>query len=190
MGPIMFDKGQKECEHQKNQTSDDKYQWHRPEARTSQILRRTAEGEGHVSPSEHPEEKGSLDTPAKLTRAKLNKRSRDADLSKDMSCPESPPELRRSWRRRIKIRRNQADPDIYPELQWERQLSECKEMTRRFNTRSILGGKSTIRTIDVGLLWMSSTKRLGASVDEFRYADRLVMFKAPPVGNPQCSQLP
>ncbi|GKE33421.1 hypothetical protein Tco_1452743, partial [Tanacetum coccineum] len=39
----------------------------------------------------HPEEKGSLDAPAKLTRAKLNKRSRDADLSKDMLGPESPP---------------------------------------------------------------------------------------------------
>ncbi|PWA90135.1 hypothetical protein CTI12_AA102280 [Artemisia annua] len=99
-----------------------------------------------------------------------------------------------------------------PELQWESRLNEYIEMTRskvlplgasrdivcvgkcleivRFNTRSILGGKSRIRTIDVGLLWMSSTKRLGASVDEFRYANRLVMFKALPVGNPQCSQLP
>ncbi|GKE33783.1 hypothetical protein Tco_1453105, partial [Tanacetum coccineum] len=59
------------------------------------------------------DERDSLDAPAKLTRAKLNKCSRDADLSKDKSGPESSPELRRSWRRRIKIRRNQADPDIY-----------------------------------------------------------------------------
>ncbi|GJW92755.1 hypothetical protein Tco_0172427 [Tanacetum coccineum] len=36
------------------------------------------------------------DASAKLTRAKLNKRSGDADLSKDKSGPESPPELRRS----------------------------------------------------------------------------------------------
>nr|GEX22957.1 hypothetical protein [Tanacetum cinerariifolium] len=34
---------------------------------------------------------------AKLARAKLNKCSGDADLSKDMSGPESPPELWRSW---------------------------------------------------------------------------------------------
>ncbi|PWA60793.1 F-box family protein [Artemisia annua] len=40
------------------------------------------------------------------------------------------------------------------------------------------------------IVCVGSTKRLGASVDEFRYANRLVMFKAPPVGNPQCSQLP
>ncbi|GKF41950.1 hypothetical protein Tco_0125292, partial [Tanacetum coccineum] len=38
-----------------------------------------------------------LDAPVKLTWAKLNKRSGDADLSKDMSGPDSPPELRRSW---------------------------------------------------------------------------------------------
>ncbi|GKB45713.1 reverse transcriptase domain-containing protein [Tanacetum coccineum] len=49
------------------------------------------------SPSEHPEEKGSLDAPDKLTRAKLNKRSREADMSKDISGPESPPELWSSW---------------------------------------------------------------------------------------------
>ncbi|GJZ82796.1 hypothetical protein Tco_0647969 [Tanacetum coccineum] len=91
------------------------------------------------SPPEHPKEKCSLDTPAKLTRAKLNKRSGDADLSKDKSGPKSPLERRRSWyvkghirfgvissvlaqrylrtirqrRRRNKIRRNQADPDIH-----------------------------------------------------------------------------
>ncbi|GKC23825.1 hypothetical protein Tco_1025975, partial [Tanacetum coccineum] len=34
---------------------------------------------------------------AKLTRAELNKRSGDGDLSKDKSGPESPPEFRRSW---------------------------------------------------------------------------------------------
>ncbi|GJT86055.1 hypothetical protein Tco_1067772 [Tanacetum coccineum] len=44
------------------------------------------------------EEKGSLDAPIKLTRAKLNKCSEDADLLKDMSGPKSPPELQRSWR--------------------------------------------------------------------------------------------
>nr|GEU64738.1 hypothetical protein [Tanacetum cinerariifolium] len=42
-------------------------------------------------------EKGSLDATAKITCAKLNKRSRDADLSKDMLGPESQPELLRSW---------------------------------------------------------------------------------------------
>ncbi|GKE63537.1 hypothetical protein Tco_1513904 [Tanacetum coccineum] len=53
MDPVMFGKGQKERERQKNQTSDDKYQWHRPEARTSQILQRVAEGEGHEVRSHH-----------------------------------------------------------------------------------------------------------------------------------------
>ncbi|GJW20036.1 hypothetical protein Tco_0027472 [Tanacetum coccineum] len=49
------------------------------------------------SPSEHPDERGSLDAPAKLTQAKLNKRFRDADLSKDKSGPKSSPKLWRSW---------------------------------------------------------------------------------------------
>ncbi|GKB66820.1 reverse transcriptase domain-containing protein, partial [Tanacetum coccineum] len=39
----------------------------------------------------------SSNASAKLMRAELNKRSRDADLSKDKSGPESPPEFRRSW---------------------------------------------------------------------------------------------
>ncbi|GJS97901.1 hypothetical protein Tco_0819071 [Tanacetum coccineum] len=42
-------------------------------------------------------DKTGLDASAKLTRAKLNKRSRDADLSKEKSGPESPLEFRRSW---------------------------------------------------------------------------------------------
>ncbi|GJX46169.1 hypothetical protein Tco_0271359 [Tanacetum coccineum] len=41
---------------------------------------------------EHPKDKSGLDASAKLTRAELNKRSGDADLSKDKSGPESPPE--------------------------------------------------------------------------------------------------
>ncbi|GJU68092.1 hypothetical protein Tco_1254351 [Tanacetum coccineum] len=49
------------------------------------------------SPPEHPKDKSGLDASAKLTRAELNKRSGDADLSKDKSGPESPPEFRRSW---------------------------------------------------------------------------------------------
>ncbi|GJT63707.1 putative nucleotidyltransferase, ribonuclease H [Tanacetum coccineum] len=44
------------------------------------------------SPPEHPKDKSGLDASAKLTRAELNKRSGDADLSKDKSGPESPPE--------------------------------------------------------------------------------------------------
>nr|GEW27555.1 reverse transcriptase domain-containing protein [Tanacetum cinerariifolium] len=42
-------------------------------------------------------DKSSLDASAKLTRAKLNKRSGYADLSKDKLGLESPPEFRRSW---------------------------------------------------------------------------------------------
>ncbi|GKA51614.1 hypothetical protein Tco_0744810 [Tanacetum coccineum] len=49
-----------------------------------------------VSP-DHPKDKSSLDASAKLTQAKLDKRSRDADLLKDKSGPESPPEFWRSW---------------------------------------------------------------------------------------------
>ncbi|GJW68024.1 hypothetical protein Tco_0122448 [Tanacetum coccineum] len=79
----------KEFRHQKIETSDDKYQWHRPEARTSQNPLRVAEGGDH-------RDKYGLDASAKLTRAELNKRSRDADLSKDKSGPESPPEFQRS----------------------------------------------------------------------------------------------
>ncbi|GKC65007.1 hypothetical protein Tco_1097605 [Tanacetum coccineum] len=93
------------------------------------------------SPPEHPKDKSGLVASAKLTWAELNKRSRDADLSKDKSGPESPPEFQRSWyveghirsgvissvlaqrhlrnspakarRRRTKLRRNQAELDIY-----------------------------------------------------------------------------
>ncbi|GJQ94863.1 hypothetical protein Tco_0006002 [Tanacetum coccineum] len=94
---------------------------------------------GAGSPPDHPKNKSSLDASAKLTRAKPNKHSRDADLSKDKSGPKSPPEFRRSWcveghvrsgvissvlmqrylrttrqrRRRIKLRRNQAEFDIH-----------------------------------------------------------------------------
>ncbi|GJW16146.1 hypothetical protein Tco_0020279 [Tanacetum coccineum] len=50
-----------------------------------------------MSPSEHPKEKYNLDTATKLARAKPNKRSGDADLSKDKSGPESPLEFQRSW---------------------------------------------------------------------------------------------
>ncbi|GJS12157.1 hypothetical protein Tco_0368953 [Tanacetum coccineum] len=50
-----------------------------------------------ISPSKPLKDKSGLDASAKLTRAKLNKRSGDADLSKDKSGPESPPEFRRSW---------------------------------------------------------------------------------------------
>nr|GEW25584.1 reverse transcriptase domain-containing protein [Tanacetum cinerariifolium] len=42
------------------------------------------------------EDKSGLDASAKLTRAKLNKRSGDAGLSKDKSSPELSPEFRRS----------------------------------------------------------------------------------------------
>ncbi|GKF04160.1 hypothetical protein Tco_0034828, partial [Tanacetum coccineum] len=46
------------------------------------------------SPPEHSKEKYNLDTATKLARAKPN--SRDADLSKDKSGPESLLEFRRS----------------------------------------------------------------------------------------------
>ncbi|GKE27968.1 hypothetical protein Tco_1443352 [Tanacetum coccineum] len=87
----------KEFGHHKSQTSDDKYQWYRPEARTSQNPLRVAEGGDHASPPEHPKGKSGLDASAKVTRAELNKRSGDADLSKDKSCSKSSLEFRRSW---------------------------------------------------------------------------------------------
>nr|GEU56253.1 hypothetical protein [Tanacetum cinerariifolium] len=46
---------------------------------------------------EHPKDKTSLDASTKLTQAKLNKHSGDADLSKENLGPESPLEFRRSW---------------------------------------------------------------------------------------------
>ncbi|GKA23071.1 reverse transcriptase domain-containing protein [Tanacetum coccineum] len=67
----------------------------------SQPRHQEAREKGHTtsskSPPGHPKKRYSLDVPAKLTRAKLNERSGDADSSKDESSPESPPELRRSW---------------------------------------------------------------------------------------------
>ncbi|GKD21373.1 hypothetical protein Tco_1223076 [Tanacetum coccineum] len=50
------------------------------------------------SPPEHPKDKPGLDASAKLTRAKLNKCSRDDELSKDKSGPKSALEFWRSWR--------------------------------------------------------------------------------------------
>lgn len=47
-----------------------------------------------------------------------------------------------------------------------------------------------MRIRDVGLLWMSSSRKFGASVEGLRLAERLVMFNAPPDGSSQCSQLP
>ncbi|GKB52747.1 hypothetical protein Tco_0903500 [Tanacetum coccineum] len=63
-----------------------------PELRRSLVCRRT-----YQSLSEHPKDKSGIDASTKLTRAKLNKRSVDADLSKDKSGPELPLEFRRSW---------------------------------------------------------------------------------------------
>ncbi|GJR27148.1 hypothetical protein Tco_1103380 [Tanacetum coccineum] len=61
------------------------------------IYRERNEGrDGWKSPSKHPKDKTGLDASAKLTRAKLNKCSGDADLSKDNSGLESPLEFRRS----------------------------------------------------------------------------------------------
>ncbi|GJW16609.1 reverse transcriptase domain-containing protein [Tanacetum coccineum] len=57
-----------------------------------------------LSPPKHPKEKYNLDTATKVARAKPNKRSGDADLSKDKSGPESPVEFRRSWYVKGRIR--------------------------------------------------------------------------------------
>ncbi|GKE29058.1 hypothetical protein Tco_1444442, partial [Tanacetum coccineum] len=65
------------------------------------------------SPSELPEKSCSLSTSAKLARAKLDKYSGDAGMSKDMLGLEQPGELRRSWIRRSKLRRSQADLDTH-----------------------------------------------------------------------------
>ncbi|GJZ21957.1 hypothetical protein Tco_0558996 [Tanacetum coccineum] len=50
-----------------------------------------------LSPPEHPKEIYNLDTATKLAWAKPNKRSGDADLSKDKSVMELPLELQRRW---------------------------------------------------------------------------------------------
>lgn len=47
-----------------------------------------------------------------------------------------------------------------------------------------------MRTSDVGLLCMSSTTKFGASVDEFRNPEMLVMLRDTPVGILTCIQLP
>ncbi|GJW77502.1 hypothetical protein Tco_0139184 [Tanacetum coccineum] len=70
-------------------------------------------GVSGLSTKQHPKDKTGLDASAKLTRAKLNKCSEDADLSKDKSGPESPLEFLRSWRQRTMLRRNQAELELY-----------------------------------------------------------------------------
>ncbi|GKF56263.1 hypothetical protein Tco_0166603, partial [Tanacetum coccineum] len=49
------------------------------------------------SPSELLEKSCSLSTSTKLARAKLDKYSGDAGMSKDMLGPKKPGELHRSW---------------------------------------------------------------------------------------------
>ncbi|GKD27065.1 hypothetical protein Tco_1233279 [Tanacetum coccineum] len=51
----------------------------------------------HESPSELPKKNCSSNTSTKLARAKLDKCSGDAGMSKDMLGPGQPGELRRSW---------------------------------------------------------------------------------------------
>nr|GEX73025.1 hypothetical protein [Tanacetum cinerariifolium] len=48
----------KEFKHKKSQTSDDRYQWHRPEARTSQNPLRVAEGKDHAEGKKKVPRKG------------------------------------------------------------------------------------------------------------------------------------
>ncbi|GKE67751.1 hypothetical protein Tco_1521912 [Tanacetum coccineum] len=64
-------------------------------------------------------DKSVFDASAKLTRAKLNKRSGDIDLSKEKSGPESPPEFQRSCPREgpQSLRRSEAETS-YP-TRWE-----------------------------------------------------------------------
>ncbi|GJT35357.1 hypothetical protein Tco_0925776 [Tanacetum coccineum] len=66
-------------------------------SRTRYALRESSAPSPRVSPPERPKDKTGLDASAKLTRAKLNKRSGDADLSKEKLGPESPLEFQRSW---------------------------------------------------------------------------------------------
>ncbi|GKB65366.1 hypothetical protein Tco_0921552 [Tanacetum coccineum] len=61
--------------HQKSQTSDDRYQWHHPEAQTSQNPLRVTEGEDHAE-----------------GKKKVPRKGRNPEQS-----PESPPEFQRSW---------------------------------------------------------------------------------------------
>lgn len=42
-----------------------------------------------------------------------------------------------------------------------------------------------MRIKDVGLLWMTSNNKFGASLKDFKYPERLVIFKVPPVGSLQ-----
>ncbi|GJU73349.1 hypothetical protein Tco_1264754 [Tanacetum coccineum] len=63
-------------------------------------LLRVAEGGDHERERKRVPRKGKnpeQNASAKLTRAKLNKRSGYADLPRDKSGPESPPEFWRSW---------------------------------------------------------------------------------------------
>nr|GEV11086.1 hypothetical protein [Tanacetum cinerariifolium] len=72
---------------------------------------------------EHLKDKISLDAPGKLTGAKLNNCSRDANLSKDNSSPELPLEFRRSWlklderSREADLSKDISGPESPPELQ-------------------------------------------------------------------------
>nr|GEU86585.1 hypothetical protein [Tanacetum cinerariifolium] len=67
------------------------------------------------------QDKFSLDASAKLTRGKLNKRSKDVDLSKDKSGLESPPEFRRSWYVEEHVRSGVSSSVL---AQWQQRLME------------------------------------------------------------------
>nr|GEW20838.1 reverse transcriptase domain-containing protein [Tanacetum cinerariifolium] len=87
------------------------------------------------------EDKSGLDASAKLTRAKLNKRSGDAGLSKDKSSPELSPEFRRS-RQAHSASKSQRTPSKNKEpthLRRSRRLEDqsmTKEKARRERSKS------------------------------------------------------
>nr|GEW56696.1 retrovirus-related Pol polyprotein from transposon TNT 1-94 [Tanacetum cinerariifolium] len=83
----------------------------------------------------HLKDKSSLDASAKLTRAKPNKRSRDADLSKDKLGPES--EFQRSWCVEGHVSTSDARKQTRFASKSQRTPSKNKELTRLRRSRRL-----------------------------------------------------
>nr|GEY64493.1 hypothetical protein [Tanacetum cinerariifolium] len=96
---------------------------------------------------EHLKDKSGLAASAKLTWAKLNKHSRDADLLKDKSGPESPPEFQRDGMSKDMSGPELLAPQIHSASKMQRTPSKNKEPThlkrsRRLEDQSITKEKA------------------------------------------------
>ncbi|GJV01749.1 hypothetical protein Tco_1335318 [Tanacetum coccineum] len=123
------------------------------------------------SPPEHPKDKTGLDASAKLTRAKLNKCSGDADLSKDKSGLESPLEFRRSWYVEGHIRSGVISSVLMQRYQRtvRQRYSSCKgplSLKGHLGDEGLCSGGTKLNSIFITAEWTKCSKGSEPSLGE------------------------